>query len=130
MVPLKALLSMPFQCRTNPDDPEMAELTESIRTLGVLQPILVRPKPNGLYEIVYGQRRARAAEKAGLIEVPANIRILSDQEAYEIQFTENLQREDLSNMEKARMLDFMIKKFGCLQKDLAQKLGKSSFNAE
>jgi ParB family chromosome partitioning protein len=125
MVPLKALLSMPFQCRTNPDDPEMAELTESIRTLGVLQPILVRPKPNGLYEIVYGQRRARAAETAGLIEIPANIRILSDQEAYEIQFTENLQREDLSKMEKARMLDFMIKKFGCLQKDLAQKLGKS-----
>jgi ParB family chromosome partitioning protein len=125
MVPLKALLSMPFQCRTNPDDPEMAELTESIRTLGVLQPILVRPKPNGLYEIVYGQRRAKAAEKAGLIEIPANIRILSDQEAYEIQFTENLQREDLSNMEKARMLDFLTKKFGYTQEALAQKLGKS-----
>jgi ParB/RepB/Spo0J family partition protein len=124
-VPVKALLSMPFQCRTNPDDPEMAELTESIRTLGVLQPILVRPKPNGLYEIVYGQRRAKAAEKAGLIEIPANIRILSDQEAYEIQFTENLQRQDLSNMEKARMLNFLTTKFGYTQEALAQKLGKS-----
>jgi ParB family chromosome partitioning protein len=125
MVPLKALLSMPFQCRTNPDDPEMAELTESIRTLGVLQPILVRPKPNGLYEIVYGQRRAKAAEKAGLIEIPANIRILSDQEAYEVQFSENIQREDLSDMEKARMLNFLTTKFGYTQEALAQKLGKS-----
>ena len=125
MVPLKALLSMPFQCRTNPDDPEMAELTESIRTLGVLQPILVRPKPNGLYEIVYGQRRVKAAEKAGLIEIPANIRILSDQEAYEVQFSENIQREDLSDMEKARMLNFLTTKFGYTQEALAQKLGKS-----
>jgi ParB family chromosome partitioning protein len=125
MVPLKALLSMPFQCRTNPDDPEMAELTESIRTLGVLQPILVRPKPNGLYEIVYGQRRVKAAEKAGLIEIPANIRILSDQEAYEVQFSENIQREDLSDMEKARMLNFLTTKFGYTQEALAQKLGKT-----
>ena len=125
MVPVKALLSMPFQCRTNPDGPEMAELTESIRTLGVLQSILVRPKPNGLYEIVYGQRRAKAAEKAGLIEIPANIRILSDQEAYEVQFSENIQREDLSDMEKARMLNFLTTKFGYTQEALAQKLGKS-----
>lgn len=125
MVPLKALLSMPFQCRTNPDDPEMAELTESIKALGVLQPILVRPKPNGLYEIVYGQRRVKAAEKAGLIEIPADIRVLSDQEAYEVQFIENIQREDLSDMEKARMLNFLITKFGYTQEALAQKVGKS-----
>jgi len=124
-VPVKALLSMPFQCRTNPDDPEMAELTESIKALGVLQPILVRPKPNGLYEIVYGQRRVKAAEKAGLVEIPANIRILSDQEAYEVQFSENIQREDLSDMEKARMLNFLITKFGYTQEQLAKKLGKS-----
>ena len=125
MVPVKALLSMPFQCRTNPDGPEMAELTESLKALGVLQSILVRPKPNGLYEIVYGQRRAKAAEKAGLIEIPANIRILSDQEAYEVQFSENIQREDLSDMEKARMLNFLTTKFGYTQEALAQKLGKS-----
>jgi len=125
MVPVKALLSMPFQCRTTPDDPEMAELTESIKALGVLQPILVRPKPNGLYEIVYGQRRVKAAEKAGLVEIPANVRILSDQEAYEVQFSENIQREDLSDMEKARMLNFLITKFGYTQEQLAKKLGKS-----
>ena len=125
MVPLKALLSMPFQCRTNPDEPEMAELTESIKALGVLQPILVRPKPNGLYEIVYGQRRVKAAEKAGLVEIPANVRVLSDQEAYEVQFIENIQREDLSDMEKARMLNFLITKFGYTQEALAQKVGKS-----
>jgi ParB/RepB/Spo0J family partition protein len=123
-VPIKALLSMPFQCRVNLDDPTITELTESIKALGVLHPILVRPKPNGLYEIVYGQRRVKAAEKAGLIEIPANIRILSDQEAYEIQFTENIQREDLSDMEKARMLNFLTTKFGYTQEALAKKLGK------
>jgi len=123
-VPLKALLAMPFQCRISPEGPGLLELTESIRTYGVLEPVLVRPKPSGLYEIVYGQRRAKAAEKAGLTDIPANIRILSDQEAYEIQFTENLQRENLSDMEKARMLDYLIKKFGCTQEVLAKKFSK------
>jgi len=125
MVPLSALVSMPHECRTNADDAELAELTESIKTLGVLQPILVRPKPNGQYEVVYGQRRRKAAEKAGLHEIPANVRMLSDQEAYEAQFSENIQREDLSDMEKAHMLNFLIMRFGYTQEALAQKLGKT-----
>jgi ParB/RepB/Spo0J family partition protein len=125
MVPLKALLSMPFQCRTNPDDPEMAELTESIKALGVLQPILVRPKPNGLYEIVYGQRRARAAEKAGLVEVPVTIRFLSDEEAFTLQLTENLQRKDLSEEEKTRALGELAKRTGWNAQQIADKLKMS-----
>jgi ParB/RepB/Spo0J family partition protein len=124
-VPLKALLSMPFQCRTNPDDPEMAELTESIKAMGVLQPILVRPKPNGLYEIVYGQRRARAAEKAGLVEVPVTIRFLSDEEAFTLQLTENLQRKDLSEEEKARALGELAKRTGWNAQQIADKLKMS-----
>jgi len=124
-VPLKALLSMPFQCRTNPDDPEMAELTESIKALGVLQPILVRPKPNGLYEIVYGQRRARAAEKAGLVEVPVTIRFLSDEEAFTLQLTENLQRKDLSEEEKTRALGELAKRTGWNAQQIADKLKMS-----
>jgi ParB/RepB/Spo0J family partition protein len=124
-VPIKALLSMPFQCRTNPDDPEMADLTESIKALGVLQPILVRPKPNGLYEIVYGQRRARAAEKAGLVEVPVSIRFLSDEEAFTLQLTENLQRKDLSEEEKTRALGELAKRTGWNAQQIADKLKMS-----
>ena len=125
MVPVKALLSMPFQCRTNPDDPEMAELTESIKALGVLQPILVRPKPNGLYEIVYGQRRVRAAEKSGLVEVPVTIRFLSDEEAFTLQLTENLQRKDLSEEEKTRALGELAKRTGWNAQQIADKLKMS-----
>lgn len=124
-VPIRALLSMPFQCRTNPDDPEMAELTESIKAQGVLQPILVRPKPNGLYEIVYGQRRARAAEKAGLVEVPVTIRFLSDEEAFTLQLTENLQRKDLSEEEKTRALGELAKRTGWNAQQIADKLKMS-----
>jgi hypothetical protein len=116
---------MPFQCRTNPDDPEMAELTESIKALGVLQPILVRPKPNGLYEVVYGQRRAKAAEKAGLVEVPVTIRLLSDEEAFTLQLTENLQRKDLSEEEKARALGELAKRTGWNAQQIADKLKMS-----
>jgi ParB/RepB/Spo0J family partition protein len=124
-VPIKALLSMPFQCRTNPDDPEMADLTESIKALGVLQPILVRPKPNGLYEIVYGQRRAKAAEKACLVEVPVSIRFLSDEEAFTLQLTENLQRKDLSEEEKTRALGELAKRTGWNAQQIADKLKMS-----
>lgn len=125
ILPIKALLSMPFQSRQQIEDPDFLDLIESIRVYGILEPVLVRPKPNELYEIVAGERRARAAEKAGLVEIPAIIKFLSDQEAYECQLIENIQRRDLSDMEKARMLDYMIKKFGYLQKDLAKKLGKN-----
>ena len=124
MVPVKALLSMPFQSRVTSKMANLDELVESIRSVGVLHPILVRPKPDGLYEVVMGERRVAAAKKLGLFEVPATIRFLSDQEAYEIQLAENIQREDLSDMEKARMLDFMIKKFGYTQRALAEKLCK------
>jgi ParB/RepB/Spo0J family partition protein len=124
-VPIKALLSMPFQCRTNPDDPEMADLTESIKALGVLQPVLVRPKPNGLYEVVYGQRRVKAAEKAGLVEVPVSIRFLSDEEAFTLQLTENLQRKDLSEEEKARALGELAKRTGWNAQQIADKLNMS-----
>jgi ParB family chromosome partitioning protein len=123
-LPLASLLSMQFQSRTVQEGPEFDELVESVKALGVLQPILVRPK-SGLYEIVYGERRTAAAKKAGLHEIPARIKDLSDKEAYEIQLIENIQRKDLSDMEKARMLDMMITQFGYTQEVLAKKVGKS-----
>lgn len=124
LLPLKALLSMPFQSRVDVEGPDFEDLVESIRVHGVLEPILARPKDMGLYETVAGERRKHAAEKAGLIEIPAVVRIMSDQEAYEIQLCENVQRKDLTGMEKGRMLDFMIKKFAYTQDQLAKKVGK------
>jgi len=126
MLPVKSLLSMPFQCREGiGEGPKFEELVESIRTVGVLHPIIVRQKPSGAFEIVAGERRVAACKRLGIAEIPATVRVLSDQEAYEVQFVENEQREDLSDMERARMLDMMITQFGYLQKDLAKKLGKS-----
>jgi ParB family chromosome partitioning protein len=124
-VPIKALLSLPFQSRHSLEGPGLDELAENMKFVGLLHPIVVRAKPSGLYEIVTGERRVAAAKKLGWIEISANIKILSDEEAYETQFSENIHREDLSDMEKARWLDFMIKKFGHTQEALAQKVGKS-----
>jgi len=124
MLPVNELLSLPFQSRTT-EDPELAELVESIKTYGVIEPIVVRSKSGGAFEVVAGARRLRAAKEAGLTSIPVVIRALSDQEAYEIQLIENIQRKDLADIEKARMLDYMTKQYGYTQEQLAQKIGKS-----
>jgi ParB family chromosome partitioning protein len=125
ILPIKKLFSMPFQSRKDIQGPDFADLVESVKAVGVLEPILVRPRTSEDFEIVAGERRAAAAVDAGLVEVPAIVRILSDQEAYEIQLVENVHRKDLTDMEKARMLDMMIKKFGYTQEQLGKKLGKT-----
>jgi ParB family transcriptional regulator, chromosome partitioning protein len=103
------------------------ELASSIREHGLLQPILVRPKPNsnGLYEIVAGERRWRAAQKAQLHEVPVVIRDLADDDTLEIALIENLQREDLNVVDEARALQQLVKEFSYSHDEIAQKLGKS-----
>lgn len=123
-VPIKALFSMPFQSRTT-EDPELEELVESVKTYGVLEPILVRLKPPGLYEIVAGERRIKAAEKAGLVEVPVIIRWLTDEEAFIIQATENLHRKDWTEEEKTRYLGWLAKKTGWNAQQIADKLKMS-----
>ena len=125
MLPVKNLLSMPFQSREKVEGPGFEELVESIRTVGVLHPIVVRQKASLAFEIVAGERRVAACKRLGIAEIPATVKKLSDQEAYEVQFVENVQREDLSDMEKARFLDMMIKQFDYTQEALAKKLGKS-----
>jgi ParB/RepB/Spo0J family partition protein len=124
-VPVNALLSMPFQCRLIAEDPDLLELTESVKTYGVLEPVLVRPKPDGLYEIVAGERRVRAAVKARLIEVPVNIKSLTDEEAFVVQLTENLQRKDLSEEEKSRALGELARRTGWNAQQIADKLKMS-----
>jgi len=106
----------------------MEELVASIRSQGLLQPLLVRPiGPNqpGKYEIVAGERRWRACQTVGLTEVPVLIRVFSAQDTLAAALIENMQREDLNPIEEAQGLHILKEEFGLSQDDLAQKLGKS-----
>ncbi len=116
----------PGQPRRHFNDAHLAELSESIAQRGVLQPILLRPAPHGSgYQIVAGERRWRAAQAAGLHEIPAIIRSFSDAETLEIALIENIQRADLNAIEEARALQALIDNFGHKQDDLAKIIGKS-----
>lgn len=118
----------------NPDQPrqsfppaEMAELTESIRRNGILQPLLLRPHPQqpGRYQIIAGERRWRAAQAAQLHEAPAVIRDLSDRDVLEIAIIENVQRADLNPIDEAAGYGQLIEKFQYTQVQLAEAMGKS-----
>ena len=113
------------QPRHSFDDEELGELAESIRQHGVLQPILVRPQIFGGYQIVAGERRYRASRLAGLTEIPAIIRELSDSEAMQLALIENLQRSDLSPLEEAMGYRALMDDFGFSQEDVARTVGKS-----
>lgn len=102
---------------------ELAELTASIKESGVLQPVMVRRKGDGIYELISGERRWRASKEAGLETIQAVIRNCSDQEALLLALVENLQREDLNPMETARAYARMMKEFGFTQDVVAQKVG-------
>jgi ParB family chromosome partitioning protein len=112
------------QPRTKFDDVKLDELAQSIRELGVLEPILVRKRPAGGFEIIAGERRWRAAQRAGLREVPIVVRELEAQQAFEAAIVENLQREDLNPIETARALQRLIDEHGHTQESVAQKVGK------
>ncbi len=105
-------------------DESLDELADSIKVQGIIQPILVRPREAGGFEIVAGERRWRAAQRAGLHEVPVVVRSLTDAEAAEAALVENLQREDLNPIEEARGLDRLMKDFGHTQDALAVRVGK------
>ena len=120
--------------RRNPDQPrrifaeaELAELTESVRERGVLQPILVRPAPGavGEFQIVAGERRWRAAQRAGLHAVPILVRTLDDVEVAEIGIIENVQRTDLNVLEEAQGYKLLLDRFGRTQEAIAKTVGKS-----
>ncbi len=123
-VPVSRLRPSPFQPRQAMDPQEFAGLVESIRRHGVLQPIVVRPSADG-FEVVAGERRWRAAEAAGLRMVPAVVRPLSDREALELALVENLQREDLGPLERARAYRRLVGDFGMTQEQVAERVGKS-----
>lgn len=116
-----------FQPRRHFDEAELEALTQSIREKGVLQPLLVRPidEAEASFELIAGERRWRAAQRAGLHLVPVQVRQLSDVEALEIALIENLQREDLTVLEEATAYRRLIDEFGRTQANIAEALGKS-----
>ena len=124
-IPLASLVPNPQQPRKHFSPDSLEELAASIRSQGIVQPLLVRPAGNARYEIVAGERRWRAAELAGLTEIPALVRQLSDMEVMAAALIENLQREDLNPMEAARAIAVLREKFGLSQDALATTLGKS-----
>jgi ParB family chromosome partitioning protein len=126
-IPIELIARNPDQPRTDFGEAELEELAQSVRLRGVLQPILVRPAPGraGEYQIVAGERRWRAAQRAGLNAVPALVRELGDQETLELALIENLQRENLNAMEEAHAFSSLIGLSGGSQEDVAQAVGKS-----
>jgi ParB family transcriptional regulator, chromosome partitioning protein len=114
----------PFQPRRRFDETKIEELASSIRNQGIIQPLVVRPKGDG-YELIAGERRWRAAMKAGLSEVPVVIREASDQEALQLALVENLQREDLNPIEEASGYRRLQEEFQWSQEEMAEKVGKS-----
>lgn len=126
-LPLAALEPGPFQPRAAMDPDALAELVASVRRQGVLQPILARPHPaaEGRYQITAGERRWRAAQAAGLVEIPVLVRPLSDADAMAAALVENLQRQDLNPIEEAEGYRRLLHEFGVTQERLGDAVGKS-----
>lgn len=122
-LPIEKVNPNPSQPRQIFEKEPLQELASSIREKGILQPIVVR-KFNDEYEIIAGERRWRAAQMAGLKEVPALLKEYGDQEVLELALIENIQRENLNPVEEAEAYDYLIKKYQLTQNDLAQKVGK------
>ncbi len=114
-----------YQPRTRMDEGSLYELAESIRTQGIMQPILVRPIGGGRYEIIAGERRSRAARLAGLKEVPVLVREVPDEAAAVMALIENIQREDLNPLEEAQGLQRLTTEFGLTHEQAAQSVGRS-----
>ncbi|MEK4712709.1 ParB/RepB/Spo0J family partition protein [Sporosarcina sp. FSL K6-1540] len=121
---VKSIKANPYQPRKVFDENAIQELSASIKEHGILQPIILR-KMGTAYEIVVGERRFRAAQMAGLTEVPAVVRILTDEETMEFAILENLQREDLTPIEEAEAYQSLMENLGLTQEQLAFRLGKS-----
>jgi len=114
-----------YQPRRDFDQSSLEELAASIRTQGIMQPVVVRPRAQGGYELIAGERRWRAAQLAGLDTIPAVIRDVSDEQASAMALIENIQREDLNPLEEAQALERLKNEFGLTQQQVADAVGKS-----
>ena len=123
-VALDRIIPTPLQPRTVFRDENLQELVDSIKTHGIIQPLICR-KTGEQFELIAGERRWRAAQKVGLAEAPVIVRTASDQDVLELALIENLQREDLNPIEEAKAFSRLAREFGLKQEDIAQKVGKS-----
>jgi ParB family chromosome partitioning protein len=124
-LPVSRLRPGKYQPRTRMDPQALSELADSIRVQGVMQPILVRPVDGGQYEIIAGERRFRAAQMAGLDEVPVLIKPVPDTAALAMALIENIQREDLNPLEEAQGVQRLIREFDFTHEQAAQAIGRS-----
>ncbi len=124
-LPITSIRPNAFQPRQAFADDELDSLTASIRQLGVLQPILVRPTSEGQYELIAGERRWRASQRAGLSSIPAVIRVTEDTQALEHALVENLHRVDLNAIEEAAAYQQLIDDFSLTHDDVARRVGRS-----
>ena len=127
MVSLSSIEPNREQPRSNFNDEGIEELSESIKVHGIIQPLIVKKHENaeGMYEIIAGERRWRAARLAGLTEVPVLVKEYSEQEAYEVALIENIQRQDLNAIEEALAYEKLINDFNLKQEELAKRVSKS-----
>lgn len=123
-IPILEIKVNPFQPRVEFDDEKLAELAESIRIHGVVQPLTVRRESSGKIELIAGERRLRASKLAGLLEVPCYVRNANDQESLEIALIENIQREDLNALEVGRSYERLLEECSLTHEELSQRLGK------
>lgn len=123
-IPVDAIEHNPYQTRKHFDEAQLAELAASIKANGVIQPILLRPLPNGRFQLIAGERRWRASIMAAKTTIPAILRNVSDEQALEITIIENLQRADLNPMEQARAFERLGREFHMTQEQIALRTGK------
>ncbi len=123
-VELGRIIPNRYQPRKAFDEKGLRELTESVRRAGILQPVLLRQRQDGQYELIAGERRWRAAQAAGLEKIPAIIKEATDHELLELALIENIQRQDLNPMEAARGYRRLIQEFQLTQEDIGLRIGK------
>ena len=123
-IPLNKITPNPYQPRHSFKEAELAELSESIKENGIIQPIIVRRKENK-YELIAGERRLRASQMAGLKEIPAIVKEINDEQMLQIAIVENVQREDLNPIDEARGYQMLIDNFKMKHNQVAQMVGKS-----
>ncbi|MCB0409407.1 MAG: ParB/RepB/Spo0J family partition protein [Flavobacteriales bacterium] len=123
-LPIKSIEANPFQPRTQFEKEALMELSDSIKELGIIQPVTVRKLGYGKYQLISGERRFRASQIAGLTEIPAFIRIANDQEMLEMALVENIQRQDLDAIEVAFSYQKLIEECNLTQEKLSERVGK------
>ena len=124
-LPIGSIVPNPHQPRVHFDEETLAELSASIREIGVLQPVLVRPGKDGIYELIAGERRWRAARRAGLAVIPAIVRTTDELGSVERALIENLHRQDLTPLEEASAYSQLIEDFSLTHEQVAERVGKS-----